>query len=70
MSKMEALYAAIPVYLPNDFGQFDDVVITWLVPVSRSEAEFVAARGWPAFEERMIDVDPDLTDVDRIPIFG
>lgn len=70
MSKMEALYAAIPVYLPDEFGQVDDVVIVWLVPVSRSEADFVAARGWPAFEERLIDVDPDLTDVDRVPMFA
>lgn len=70
MSKMEALYAAIPVYLPDEFGQFEDVVIVWLVPVSRSEADFVATRGWPAFERRLIDVDPDLTDVDRLPILA
>lgn len=68
-SQMEALYAAIPVYLPDGFGQFEDVAIVWLVPISRSEAEFVAKRGWPAFEERLIDVDPDLTDVDRLPMF-
>jgi hypothetical protein len=67
---MEALYAAVPVYLPDEFGQFGDVVIVWLVPVSRSEADFVFVRGWPAFEERLIDIDPDLTDVDRLPLFS
>lgn len=70
MSQMEALYAAIPVYLPDGFGHFDDVVVVWLVPISRSEAEFVAGRGWPPFEERLIDVDPDLTDIDRLPMFA
>ncbi len=70
MSTMEALYAAIPVYLPDEFGQFENVVIVWLVPVSRSEADFVASRGWPAFEDRLVDVDPDLTDVDRMPMLA
>ncbi len=70
MSRMEALYAAIPVYLPDKFGQFNDVVLVWLVPVSRSEADFVTARGWPAFEDQLVDVDPDLTDVDRLPMFA
>jgi hypothetical protein len=70
MSMMEALYAAIPVYLPDEFGQFRDVVIAWLVPVARSEADYVAVHGWGAFEERLIDVDPDLTAIDRIPMFA
>lgn len=68
-SQMEALYAAIPVYLPDGFGQVDDIVIVWLVPVSRPEADFVSTSGWPKFEERLIDVDPDLTDVHRRSIF-
>jgi hypothetical protein len=70
MSEMEARHAVIPVYLPDEFGQWDDVVIVWLVPISRSEAEFVSSRGWPLFEERLVDVDPDLTDVDRAPLFA
>ena len=69
MSEMEALYAAIPVYMPDGFGQWEDIVIVWLVPISRAEAEFVSSRGWPLFEERLIDVDPDLTDVDRVSMF-
>jgi hypothetical protein len=70
MSNMEALYAAVPVYLPDSFAQVEDVVLIWLVPISRSEAKFVAERGWPAFEERLSDVDPNLTDVDRRPMFA
>jgi len=74
MSRMEALYAAVPVYLPDDFASCEiedgtDVAIVWLVPISRSEAEYVNGRGWDAFEERLVEVDPDLTDVDRDPLF-
>ena len=62
---MEALYSAIPVYLPDDFAQFDDVVLVWLVPISRAEAAFVTANGWSAFEDLLSETDPDLVDVDR-----
>lgn len=75
MSSMEALYAAIPVYLPDDFASCEiedgsEVAIVWLVPISRDEADYVQARGWDAFEERLVAADPDLTDVDREPLFS
>ncbi len=69
-SKMEALYATVPVYLQDDFGQFNEVVLVWLVPVSRSEVDFVTAHGWLAFENQLADVNPDLTDLSRLPIFA
>jgi len=69
MTEMEALYASIPVYLPDEFGQHKDVVIVWLIPISRSEAEFIAEQGWPKFENRLTEVDPDLTDFDRASMF-
>jgi len=31
-----------------------------LVPVSRSEADFVTARGWPAFGDRLIEVEVEV----------
>lgn len=68
-SEMEGLYAAIPVYLPDGFGQVDDIVMVWAVPISRQEAEFVSAKGWQLFEERLVDVDPDLTDLQRRSMF-
>jgi len=68
MSSMEALYASVPVYLPDDFAQVDDVVFVWLVPVSQAEANFVAANGWSAFEDRLVEAGPDLIDVDRLSI--
>jgi hypothetical protein len=64
-SRMEALYAAIPVYLPDAFGQVDGVVFAWLVPISLAEAALVSREGWETFEDRLIAVDPDLTDLAR-----
>jgi hypothetical protein len=68
-SLMEALYVGIPVYFPDEFGSCavggDSVVIAWLIPISKSEATYVADHGWPAFEKRLVEIDPDLTDVFR-----
>lgn len=68
-SRMEAVYVAIPVYLPEDFavyeGDGERVAVVWLVPISAEEASFVKANGWRAFEERLAQSDPDLTDLFR-----
>jgi len=68
-SSMEAFYVGMPVYFPDEFAtcevEGESVVIAWLIPISRSEAAFVTEHGWPAFEERLVATDPDLTDVDR-----
>jgi hypothetical protein len=68
-SRMQALYAAIPVYLPDDFAGFTEEgkegAIVWLVPISPAEAHFVAHFGWNRFEDLLVSGDPDLTDVFR-----
>jgi hypothetical protein len=68
-SMMEAVYAAIPVYLPDDFavyeGEGEQVVVVWLVPISAGEARYVKTHGWKEFEDRLLESDPDLTDVFR-----
>lgn len=68
-SPMEALYVGMPVYFPDEFGscevEGDSVVIAWLIPISKSEATYVADHGWPAFEDCLVESDPDLTDVYR-----
>jgi hypothetical protein len=55
-SEMKALYAATPVYFPDDFAVYDDqdqrIVIVWLVPISAREASYVRQHGWRAFEDR------------------
>lgn len=69
---MEALYVAMPAYLPDKFTSCTEetrpIAIAWLVPISASEAEYVATRGWDEFEDRLVELDPDLTDLHRAPM--
>lgn len=69
---MTALYAAPPVYLPDEFAECGTgtttVVMTWLVPVTDAEAAYVRARGWSAFEDALLAEDPGLTDLSRGPV--
>jgi hypothetical protein len=68
-SSLTALYVTMPVYFPDAFATFTDedgdVVIAWLVPISTREADFVSRRGWDAFEDKLVDQDPDLVDFTR-----
>lgn len=61
-SAMTALYVAPPVYFPDSFSNFDDIVIAWLIPITGGEASFVSSRGWREFEDRLVEQDPDLTN--------
>jgi hypothetical protein len=67
-----ALYAAAPVYLPDDFAECAEgnrtIVLVWLVPITDDEAEYVRTHGWNSFEDALVAEDPDLTVVDRPPI--
>lgn len=68
-SQLRALYASIPVYLPDSFGRCEaeqgPVVFIWLIPISLPEVEYVRNRGWDAFEKVLQKQDPDLTDFFR-----
>ena len=68
-SSLTALYAAPPVYFPDNFSTCvvdgETVFITWLIPISTDEATFVLNRGWEAFEEELARHDPDLVDFGR-----
>lgn len=73
-SALEALYVTVPVYLPDSFQAWkpkagDPVVFGWLVPISRSEAEFARTHGRIPFEKELERTDPDLLDFKRSPIF-
>jgi Suppressor of fused protein (SUFU) len=66
---MTAVYAAIPVYLPDGFAVCETpaaaVVFTWLVPITTAEAAYIRSHGWPAFEEALLTENPDLSDPAR-----
>lgn len=66
----EAVYVTIPVYFPealktckSDEGY--DIVIAWLVPITRPEALYVREHGWEKFESLLQQEDPNLFDFDR-----
>ncbi|MFJ8141203.1 suppressor of fused domain protein [Streptomyces sp. NPDC096013] len=72
-SSMEAFYAAIPVYYDEAFPAVDlesgkRAVMVWMVPIGRAEAAFVTKAGWPAFESKLAEQDPDLLDLNRSEI--
>lgn len=65
-----ALFAYTPVYYPEEFWAAQDefgsaIVIVWLVPMTRDEAEFVEINGAARFEELLAKADPDLFDLNR-----
>lgn len=67
---LEALYVTNPVYLPDDFADCTlstghVAVIAWLVPITRSESEFLRNFGWHKFEDTLVPIDPDLVDFSR-----
>jgi hypothetical protein len=67
---LEALYVAMPVYFPDAFHVYERVgaepiVLVWLVPITASEAHFAKERGYDAFEDLLVERDPDLRDLGR-----
>lgn len=73
-SQMEAFYAANPLCFPDEFASYREgdreVVLLWLMPISRNEAEFVRAHGWSRFEDELVKAELDLTDLRRRTLFG
>lgn len=71
-TRMEGLYVAAPVYLPDEFASYSGregkIAIAWLVPIASAEAALVNDKGWSAFEDVLANADPDLVDVRRPPI--
>ncbi|PSL41050.1 suppressor of fused protein SUFU [Planomicrobium soli] len=69
-SKLEALYVTSPVYFNEEFYVFQqssekEVIMVWLVPITKNEAAYITEFGWEQFEELLEIVDPDLTDFHR-----
>jgi hypothetical protein len=62
-------YVSSPSYFPDEFGTYSgpdgDIVVAWLIPITNEEAEFAVGHGWDAFEDALVDQDPDLVDFNR-----
>jgi hypothetical protein len=70
---LEALYVSIPVYFPDAFAtarteKLGEVIFAWLIPITRSESDYVFSNGWHRFEEKLVLEDPDLLDVFRLSV--
>jgi hypothetical protein len=69
-SPLEALFVALPVYLPDSFHVFraegsDPIVIGWLVSVTASEAALAQSSSSSALEDQIVRFDTDLLDFER-----
>jgi hypothetical protein len=69
-SELNALYIAPPSYFPHSFRSLavsggPTVVFSWLVPITKEEAQFIAQEGWERFEDVLEELDPDLLDLTR-----
>lgn len=73
-SEMKAIYAALPVLHSDALRTFDGTspptVFVWIVPIHSDEAECVRRHGWDAFEDRLVEADPDLCDFARSSVVG
>ncbi|MBD3920224.1 suppressor of fused domain protein [Paenibacillus sp. PR3] len=73
VTELEALYVTKPVYFSDSFHTFNPtegspIVQTWLVPITANEANFIANNGWDKFEDKLVDINPDLVDFNRSSI--
>jgi hypothetical protein len=74
-TSMEALYVGTLMYFNTSDESFDvlkadstSVLISWLIPLHSSEAGWIGEHGYDAFEDLIIDRDPDLMDLERPPL--
>lgn len=56
--------------LPDDFSVYtdengSDIVFAWMVPITKTEADFIRREGWDKLENILIDEGTDLLDIDR-----
>lgn len=68
-TQARALYAAIPVFFPDQFATFHGseppTVFVWLIPQPANEAEYVKRVGWERYEDRLEAEGVDFWSLDR-----
>lgn len=69
-SRLDALYATLPVYFDDSFSSIGlsdggQAAVVWLVPIGGSEVDLIQRAGWQSFEEELAKRDPDLLDLRR-----
>lgn len=68
-SLLEYIFFYTPLYFPETFNTIDSidpkVIFAWMIPVSRSEAEYITAEGYEKFDDLLTKHDPDLMNLYR-----
>ena len=69
-SRLNALYATLPVYFDDSFSSVEigsgrQAAVVWLLPIGAAEADLIQKSGWRAFESVLESGDPDLLDLKR-----
>ncbi len=71
-SSLEAFYFATPIAYPEGFDVFKEseppTYLYWAIPVTVAEAQFVRVNGGNAFEDMLLNLEPDLLDLNRASI--
>lgn len=65
-----AFYATLPIYFPEELwtihdDRLGDIVLSWLLPIRKTELDFIKGNGWRAFEERADAAKFELFDFSR-----
>jgi hypothetical protein len=68
--RAEGLLALEPSFFPKGFVEFTEsdgtnVVMVWLVPLLQEEAAFARQHGWNVLDSLMVELNPDVMDLDR-----
>ena len=67
-----AVYCTIPVFFDDDFCAYEEssppTVMVWVLPIYKSEADYIEANGWESFEDLLEQKDPDLCSLEREPV--
>lgn len=67
-----AAYCTIPVFFDDDFCTYEETtpptVIVLVLPIHKSEAEYIDVNGWERFEDLLEEKDPDLYSLERDPV--
>lgn len=66
---IDAVYCAIPMFLDESFSIFREsdppTIMIWVIPIYKSEVDFINSNGWEKFEDILESKNPNLFTVKR-----
>jgi hypothetical protein len=66
-ASVSGFYCSAPSVYPDEPAGFEgpETVFVWLIPVTHDEIHYVWEHGWSAFEDLLVEKDPDVWDLER-----